>query len=326
VGEFVLRDLPGVQIGALATASPMRQKTLKSSIHCSGIGLHSGAKISMALHPAECNTGITFRRTDVTEEASEILALHSNVGDTRLCTTLTNERGVSVATVEHLLAALAGCEIDNAVVELDGPEVPIMDGSSEPFVFLIECAGIVEQESPRMAIEVLKTVTARIGDAVAMIEPSPKFSIQLGINFDNPLIGEQELGIHVTSDIFKSEICRARTFGFIEDVQALRKAGMVQGGSLDNAIVVSGDEILNDGGLRYDDEFVRHKVLDCIGDLYLAGGQLIGRFTGHRAGHQVNNLLLRNLFEDREAWSHVPMEDHFEFQAEEWNEPAVAVA
>ncbi len=326
VGEFVLRDLPGAQFGALAAANPVRQKTLKSGIHCSGIGLHSGAKISMALQPAECDTGITFRRTDVTGEASEIRALYSNVGDTRLCTTLTNEHGVSVATVEHLLAAMAGCEIDNAVVELDGPEVPIMDGSSEPFVFLIECAGVAEQAASRLAIEVLKPVTARIGDAVATIEPSPSFSIQLDIAFDNSLIGEQELGIHVNSDIFKSEICRARTFGFIEDVQALRKAGLVQGGSLDNAIVVSGDEILNDGGLRYDDEFVRHKILDCIGDLYLAGGLLKGRFTGHRAGHQVNNMLLRALFADEEAWALVPMEDRFDVPTAEWVEPAAAVA
>ncbi|MDH3700198.1 MAG: UDP-3-O-acyl-N-acetylglucosamine deacetylase [Alphaproteobacteria bacterium] len=322
----MLRDLPSAQIGARAAANPIRQKTLKSGIHCSGIGLHSGAKISMALQPADCNTGITFRRTDVAAAASDIHALYSNVCDTRLCTTLTNEHGVSVATVEHLLAAMAGCEIDNAVVELDGSEVPIMDGSSEPFVFLIECAGIVEQDAPRQAIEILKPVTARIGDAVAMIEPSPTFSIQLGIAFDNPLIGEQEFDIHVTSDNFKSDICRARTFGFIEDVQALRKAGLVQGGSLDNAIVVSGDEILNDGGLRYDDEFIRHKVLDCIGDLYLAGGLLIGQFTGHRAGHQVNNLLLRTLFADKEAWSCVPMEDRFDLPAQEWNEPAAAVA
>ena len=278
----------------------------------------------MALLPADCNMGITFRRTDMTGAASEIPALYSNVGDTRLCTTLTNEQGVSVATVEHLLAAMAGCEIDNAVIELDGSEVPIMDGSSEPFVFLIECAGIADQEAPRQAIEVLKPVEVRVGDTVATIEPAPTFSIQLGIAFDNPLIGEQQLGIHVTSDSFKSEICRARTFGFIEDVQALRKAGLVQGGSLDNAVVVSGDEILNDGGLRYDDEFIRHKVLDCIGDLYLAGGPLIGRYTGHRPGHQANNMLLRALFEDEEAWTYAAMEDRFELPAATWTEPAAA--
>lgn len=320
-------DVSGGDASELCTEGSVHQQTLKTSIHCSGIGLHSGQKAAMSLYPAAVGTGIVFRRRDLAGEAAEIRALYGNVSDTRLCTTLANAQGVSVRTVEHLLAALAGCEIDNIVIELDGPEVPIMDGSSEPFVFLIECAGIAEQDMPRRAIKILKPIAAQIGGATAQIEPSPTFSIQLGIAFDNPLIGEQELGVRITSDIFKTEICRARTFGFIEDVQALRQAGLAQGGSLDNAIVVSGDAILNDGGLRYRDEFVRHKVLDSIGDLYLAGAPLIGRFSGQRVGHQVNNLLLRTLFANADAWSYVPMTELLEQEAAaNWDEPAAAVA
>lgn len=304
-----------------------RQKTLKSSIHCSGVGLHSGEKISMSLYPADVDTGIVFRRTDIPGGSGDIAAHFSNVCDTRLCTSLANEAGVTVATVEHLMAALAGCEIDNVEVELAGPEVPIMDGSAEPFVFLIECAGMVSQEAPRNAIRITKPIVAQVGDAIARLEPAEDFSVQLGIQFDNPTIGEQEFAVNLCADVFKSEICRARTFGFLEDVEALRKAGLAQGGSLDNAVVVSGSTVLNDGGLRYQDEFVRHKVLDCIGDLYLAGGPVVGRFIGHRAGHHVNNQLLQAVFADRSAWTSAHLEAAPVPAINDWTaDPAVAVA
>jgi UDP-3-O-[3-hydroxymyristoyl] N-acetylglucosamine deacetylase len=313
--------------GAGRIARPARQKTLKSSIHCSGVGLHSGDKISMSLHPADVDTGIVFRRADVRGKNAEIAAHFENVSDTRLCTALANGDGVSVATVEHLMAAFAGCEIDNVEIEISGPEVPIMDGSAEPFVFLIECAGIEEQAAPRRGIRILKPVVARMGDAVAKIAPADDFSIKLAIDYDNPTIGEQTFDLGVDSSVFKSEISRARTFGFLEDVEALRKAGLALGGSLENAIVVSGDRILNDGGLRYRDEFVRHKVLDCIGDLYLAGSPMIGCFTGRRVGHAVNNRLLRALFADRKAWTYTAVEDTRLAPAERWiDAPAAAVA
>jgi UDP-3-O-[3-hydroxymyristoyl] N-acetylglucosamine deacetylase len=312
--------------GSGSTTSP-RQKTLKSSIHCSGIGLHSGEKISMSLHPADIDTGIVFRRADLRGQQAEIAAHFGNVSDTRLCTSLSNDAGTTIATVEHLMAALAGCEIDNAVIEVAGPEVPIMDGSSEPFVFLIECAGVEEQAASRLTIQILKPKVAHIGEAVTKLEPADVFSIELSIEYDNPVIGQQTKTVAMCADTFKSEICRARTFGFLEDVEAMRKAGLAHGGSLDNAVVVSGDKVLNDGGLRYDDEFVRHKILDSLGDLYLAGGPIIGRFSGHRAGHQINNKLLRALFADTSAWTYVTGDDVALPESSRWAEaPAVAVA
>lgn len=313
--------------GAGGTARPARQKTLKSSIHCSGVGLHSGDKISMSLHPADIGAGIVFRRSDVRGKNAEIAAHFENVSDTRMCTSLANRAGVGVATVEHLMAAFAGCEIDNIEIEISGPEVPIMDGSAEPFVFLVECAGIEEQSAPRRAIRILKPVAARSGDAVAKIAPAAGFSVKLAVDYDNPAIGEQTFDLGMNSKVFKSEISRARTFGFLEEVEALRKAGLALGGSLENAIVVSGDRILNDGGLRFRDEFVRHKVLDCIGDLYLAGGPIIGSFTGRRIGHAVNNQLLRAVFADRDAWTHTTIEDTRAAPAERWvDAPTAAVA
>ena len=284
-----------------------RQTTLKSSIRCSGIGLHTGEKIAMTLYPAEPGEGITFRRTDL--GGAEIPARFDNVVDTRLCTTIANEDGASVGTVEHLLAAFSGCEIDNVVVELDGPEVPIMDGSAEPFVFLIDCAGLASQNAPRRAIQILRPVTVSDDGREASLEPSDHFSVSLDIDFDNPRIGKQQLTVDVTSHLFKAEICRARTFGFLHEVEALRQSGLALGGSLDNAVVLSGDEILNEGGLRYTNEFVRHKVLDCIGDLYLAGGPLIGHYNGRRAGHAVHNKLLRALFADANAWTWTSLEE-----------------
>lgn len=286
-----------------------RQHTLKSTIHCSGVGLHTGQKLTMSLHAADVDSGIVFRRTDVHGGCGEIAARFDNVGDTQLCTTLVNQEGVTVGTVEHLMAALAGCEIDNAVVELNGPEVPVMDGSSEPFVFLIDCAGIVEQAAPRRAVEILRRVGVKNGSGEISLKPSSGFSINLGIDFPHPSIGRQDIILDMTSAAFKSQICRARTFGFLDEVETLRTAGFGRGGSLDNTVVVSTDGVMNENGLRYVDEFVRHKALDCIGDLYLLGGPIQGHVFGRRTGHSLNNLLLRTLAADQSTWRLVAMDE-----------------
>ncbi len=278
------------------------QRTLKNKVSCFGVGLHSGATVSMAMLPAEEDTGIIFRRTDVLGKKQEVKADYRYVSGTMLGTTIANEDGVMVATVEHLMAAFWGCGIDNVVVELDSGEVPIMDGSSEPFVFLIECAGIVEQQKMRRVIEVLKSVDVQEGNAYLSIDPAEGFSLSLEIDFNSKAISSQQCSFDSRDLSFKADICRARTFGFAHEVDKLREAGLARGGSLDNAIVVSGDQILNPGGLRYKDEFVRHKTLDCIGDFYLAGGYVKGHFRGFRPGHALNNKLLRKFFADKDAW------------------------
>ena len=278
------------------------QQTLRNQISCSGVGLHGGAKVSLTLHPAAPNTGIIFYRADVSQGEPRIAASFENVVESDLCTTVANEDGVKVSTIEHLMAALYGCGIDNALVEVDGPEIPIMDGSAAPFVFLIECAGTVEQATPREVIRVLRPVEVRAGDSRATLSPGEGFSVAFEIDYPSPVIGHQQCVMALHEGGFKSEICRARTFGFAHEVDALRARGLAQGGSLDNAVVVSGDGVLNDGGLRYGDEFVRHKVLDSIGDLYLAGARLIGQFEGIRSGHALNHQLLAEFFADRSAW------------------------
>jgi UDP-3-O-[3-hydroxymyristoyl] N-acetylglucosamine deacetylase len=277
------------------------QQTLKTAISCRGIGLHSGQRVAMGLLPAEVGTGIVFRRTDA---AVEIAANWANAIESARCTMLSDGEGTSVGTVEHLMAALAGAAIDNAIVELDGPEVPIMDGSAEPFVFLIECAGVVEQDAPRRAIEVLKSVSVVADDAMAVLSPDDGFSMSFEIDFASPLIRHQDMSVVVSPGTFKSELSRARTFGLLDDVARLQEAGLARGGSLDNVIVVSGDRVLNSGGLRYDDEFVRHKMLDAVGDLYLAGAPIIGHFRGVRSGHAHTRRLLAALFADPEAWTY----------------------
>lgn len=301
------------------------QRTLKDSIQCSGVGLHGGEHVQMTLHPAEADTGIVFRRSDVRNTPNEILARFDYVSDTRMCTTLRNAEGVSVMTVEHLMAALSGCGIDNLIVEINGPEIPVMDGSAEPFVFLIECAGVVEQDTPRAVVQILEPVIVRKGDCVATLEPAEGFSIQFGIDFDNAVIGRQEISLNLTEPSFKAEICRARTFGFLHEVESLREAGLAKGGSLDNAVVLNGDTVMNDGGLRYANEFVRHKVLDCIGDLYLAGGPIIGSFRGEKTGHALNNELLRTLFANMNAWTRVRLEPPYDYVADPWVPEAIAV-
>lgn len=300
------------------------QRTLKSSIRCTGVGLHSGEKVVMELHPAPTDSGIAFRRTDIANGDRDIPARYDHVGSTKMCTTLVNEGGVSVATVEHLMAALAGCEVDNAIVALNGPEVPIMDGSAAPFVFLIECAGTVEQDAPRRAIQVLHPVTVRDGESVARLEPAEGFSIEFGIDFESAAIGRQNLVMDLSPDAFKTDICRARTFGFLHEVEALRNAGLGQGGTLDNVVVVDGDEVMNSDGLRFDDEFVRHKVLDCIGDMYLAGGPLFGRFSGVRAGHALHHKLLQTLFAEDAAWTTISMDRRIPLPTPGWDGDAIA--
>ena len=279
------------------------QHTLKNPINCTGIGLHSGQKVRMTLHPAELGTGICFRRVDLPGPDRDIPARWDTVSNTVMCTTIANEAGASVATIEHLMAALAGCGIDNALIEINGPEVPIMDGSSAPFVFLIECAGQLEQSAPRQLVRVLKRVEVGDADRSAALLPSDGFSVHFEIDFDSSAISHKSGRFDLSNGAFKHKICRARTFGFESDVQKLWDLGLARGGSLDNAVVVGDDDrILNDGGLRYDDEFVRHKVLDSVGDLYLAGGQLLAQFRGVRSGHALNHRLLQALFADETAW------------------------
>ncbi|MCW9033960.1 MAG: UDP-3-O-acyl-N-acetylglucosamine deacetylase [Rhodospirillales bacterium] len=281
-----------------------KQKTLKSSINCVGIALHSGAKVAMTLRPAEVNTGIVFKRVDIVGGGSLIPARWDHVVDTRLNTTLGNSNGVTISTVEHLMAALSGCDIDNALIEINGPEVPIMDGSAAPFVFLIECAGILSQKADRRAIRINKAISLSYDGKTVELTPSQDFSLQFEIDFDDTVVANQKMSVGIANGVFKNDISRARTFGFMHEVEQLRAAGLAKGGSPDNAIVISGDKVLNEGGLRFDDEFVRHKILDAVGDLYLAGAPIMGHFKGICSGHAMNNELLRSLFADESAWSY----------------------
>ena len=288
-------------LGDMTTAS---QQTLKTQIGCRGIGLHSGRKAALTFLPAPPDTGIVFRRIDA---GAELRASWTNTIESPRCTTLSNGEGITVGTIEHLMAALAGAEIDNAIIELDGPEVPIMDGSAAPFLFLIECAGIVGQDAPRRAIKVLKPVSVVEDRATAGLLPDHGFSMSFEIDFDNPLIRRQEVCMVFDTTTFKSELSRARTFGLIDELAQLRAAGLGRGGSLDNVVMISGDHVLNTGGLRYADEFVRHKLVDAFGDLYLASGPIIGRFCGVRSGHTHTRRLLAALFADPEAWCHTSL-------------------
>jgi UDP-3-O-[3-hydroxymyristoyl] N-acetylglucosamine deacetylase len=281
----------------------------------------------MTLLPAPADTGIIFRRTDADGNGLEIEAHVANVVDGRMCTTLGDGNGASIATVEHLMAALSGCGIDNLYVEVDGGELPIMDGSAAPFVFLIECAGIVEQDAPRRAIEILKPVSVEDQDRRAEISPGEGFSVGFEIEFGSGAIGQQDMAVELVNGTFKGELSRARTFGFVEEVDQLRAMGLALGGSLDNAVVVSGDEVLNEDGLRYENEFVRHKILDCVGDLYLAGAPIIGHFKGHRSGHALNHSILRSLLADQSCWRYTTMPREQDDPTEEFDElPAVVSA
>jgi len=281
-----------------------RRRRLASSIGCKGIGLHSGRNISLTLHPGNPGTGIVFHRSDLNVS---IPARYDHVFETRLCTglALPGQPEARVGTIEHVMAALAASGVDDAVVELDGPEVPILDGSADPFLFLIDCAGMTEHLGTRRTIEVLKPI--RVEDengAWAELTPSDELALdaELTIDFGETAIGRQSFALRVSTDSFRAELANARTFTLAEEISRLRAAGLARGGSLDNAIVVDGTLIVNPGGLRRPDEFVRHKLLDVVGDLALAGAPIAGRFTGHRSGHAINNQLLRKLMADRAAW------------------------
>jgi len=282
------------------------QKTLKAAIHCRGVALHSGGRVGMTLHPAAPNTGIVFRRTDLA--GAELRADWRNSVEQPLCTKLEDGKDFSVATIEHLMAALAGLEIDNVLIEIDGPEVPVMDGSAAPFVFLIECAGTLEQEAPRRAIKVLKPVNVGEDGKSASLAPDDGFSMSFAIDFASGAINRQDITIALDPESFKVDISRARTFGFLHEVDQMRAAGLARGGSLENAVVIQGDRVLNREGLRYVDEFVRHKVLDALGDLYLAGAPIIGHFRGVRSGHALNRRLLEGLFADPSAWCFIDLQ------------------
>jgi UDP-3-O-[3-hydroxymyristoyl] N-acetylglucosamine deacetylase len=278
------------------------QHTLKSEISLEGTGLHSGARVALTLRPAGPGEGIKFIRTDVAGSDNVIPARWDLVVDTRLCTMIGNADGVSVGTIEHLMAALRGCAIDNAVIELNGPEVPVMDGSAAPFVELIDSAGMQAQQAPRRVIRVLREITVEEGDKFARLTPDENSVFAGRIDFAHPSIGVQTREIKLLNGNFRHDIAGARTFGFLHEVETLRRNGLARGGSLENAIVLDDGGILNPGGLRHEDEFIRHKLLDAVGDLYLAGAPIIGAYDGHKAGHALNNALLRKLFATDGAW------------------------
>ena len=287
----------------------IRQRTLKNVIRATGVGLHTGKKVFLTLRPAAVNTGIIFRRVDITP-AVEIKAKPENVGDTNLSTTLIKDN-VRISTVEHLLSALAGFGIDNAYIDLSADEVPIMDGSAGPFVFLVQSSGVEEQNELKRFLRIKKTVKVEDDDKWAMFEPFNGFKVGFGIEFDHPAFNEKncraEIDFSTTS--FVKEVSRARTFGFMRDVELLRENNLALGGSLDNAVVVDDYRVLNDDGLRYEDECVKHKILDAIGDLYLLGHSLIGSFQGYKSGHELNNRLLKKLLATENAWELVSFED-----------------
>ncbi|WP_372778711.1 UDP-3-O-acyl-N-acetylglucosamine deacetylase [Litorivivens sp.] len=287
----------------------IRQRTLRNTIRATGVGLHTGEKVYLTLKPAPVDNGIVFRRTDL-NPVVEIPARAENVGDTTLSSTLVKD-DVRVSTVEHLLSAMAGLGIDNAYVELSAAEVPIMDGSAGPFVFLIQSAGIEEQNAPKKFIRIKKEITVKEGDKVASFLPFDGFKVSFTINFDHPVFRDRKpkAELDFSSTSFVKEVSRARTFGFMHEIEYLRSKGLAQGGSVDNAIVVDEYRILNEDGLRYDDEFVKHKVLDAIGDLYLLGYSLIGEFRAYKSGHGLNNASLRALIAQEDAWEMVTFDD-----------------
>ncbi|MGZ8094829.1 MAG: UDP-3-O-acyl-N-acetylglucosamine deacetylase [Methylosarcina sp.] len=280
----------------------IKQRTLKNTIRATGVGLHTGDKVYLTLRPAEPNTGIRFRRVDLAEPVT-IQASPVNVGETVLSTTLV-AGNVKISTIEHLLSAFAGLGIDNAIIDVSAAEVPIMDGSAGPFVFLLQSAGVEEQDSPKEYIRIKRSIRVEDGDKWAEFHPFDGFKVTFTIDFEHPAFEKhvKTATMDFSSTTFVKEVSRARTFGFMKDIDMLRQNNLALGGSLDNAIVVDEDKILNEDGLRYADEFVKHKILDAIGDLYLLGHSLIGEFTGYKSGHGLNNQLLRTLLNDKDAW------------------------
>ncbi len=287
-----------------------QQRTLQNMIRATGVGLHSGEKVYLTLRPAPVDTGIVFRRVDL-DPVAEIPARADYVTETMLCTGLSHDGGKAM-TVEHLMSALAGLGVDNLYVELSAPEVPIMDGSSGPFVFLLQSAGIIEQNAPKRFIRILKTVEVRDGDKVARFEPYNGFRLGFTVEFDHPAIptSRSRAVVEFSTENYIKEVSRARTFGFMRDLEYMRERNLGLGGSMDNAIVLDEFRVLNDDGLRYTDEFVRHKILDAVGDLYLAGHPILGAYEGFKSGHALNNKLVRALLAEQSAWDEVVFERH----------------
>ncbi len=290
-------------------AQALKQRTLKNVIRATGIGLHTGQKVYLTLRPAPADTGIIFVRTDL-EEPVAIPAVAANVGDTTMATTLTSN-GVSIATIEHLMAAFAGLGIDNAFVDVSAPELPIMDGSAAPFVFLIQSAGMEEQEAAKKFLRIKKSVSHRDGDITVELKPYDGLKLEYTLLYDHPVFEshKKRSAVEFSTTSFVKEVSRARTFGFLAEYEKLRSMNLAQGGSLDNAVVVDDYRILNDEGLRLEDEFVKHKILDAIGDLYLLGHSVIGAFSGHKSGHSTNNVLLRKVLADSDAYEVVTFAD-----------------
>ena len=302
----------------------IRQRTLNNTIRATGVGLHTGEKVYLTLKPAPIDSGIVFRRTDL-DPVVEIEAKAMNVGDTTLSTSLVNG-DVRVSTVEHLLSAMAGLGIDNAIIDVTAPEVPIMDGSAGPFVFLIQSAGIIEQDAPKKFIRIKKLVEVSQDDKTASFKPFNGFKVTFTIHFDHPAFKERnkEVTVDFSSTSFVKEVSRARTFGFMHEFEYLRSQGLARGASMDNAIAVDDAQVLNEDGLRYEDEFVKHKVLDAIGDLYLLGNSLIGEFNAFKSGHALNNMLLRELLAQKDAWEVVTFEDNEQDAPISYSKPAIA--
>ncbi len=281
-----------------------KQQTISKAITANGLGLHSGVEVSMKLLPADVDHGIVFYRTDLNSN-NKIKAIWSNVSNTQLSTTISNKQGVSVSTIEHLMSALSGLHIDNIKIEIDGPEVPIMDGSSKDFVNLIESIPLIKLNKKRKVIKILQNIKVKNNDSFVELKPNKQFSIDFEIDFPSKIISKQSCQLQLVNGNYKSDIASARTFGFEKDVDMLRSNGLALGGSLDNAVVVGENKILNEDGLRFKDEFVRHKILDSIGDLYLAGSPIQGYFFGNKSGHYLNNLLLKTLFSDQNNYKYI---------------------
>ncbi|TBR44739.1 UDP-3-O-acyl-N-acetylglucosamine deacetylase [Marinomonas agarivorans] len=302
----------------------IRQRTLKNLIRATGVGLHSGEKVYLTLKPAPANTGIVFVRTDL-EPAIEINATAQAVGSTNFATVLFKDE-TSVSTVEHLLSAMAGLGVDNAYVEVSASELPLMDGSASPFVFLIQSAGLEEQDAYKKFIRIKKPVTVEDGDKSASLKPHDGFKLSFSIDFDHPAIGEdvQSTSVEFSTTAFIKEICRARTFGFMKDIEFFKTNNLARGANMENAVVLDEYRVLNEEGLRYRDELVRHKVLDAIGDLYLLGHSLIGEYTAHKSGHALNNKLLHELLQQEDAWEYVVFNDAEQEMPISYVEPVAA--
>ena len=288
----------------------IKQRTIKDAVSAVGVGLHKGEKVQITLRPAPANTGIIFRRVDL-EPVVNIKATPDAVGETTMCTCLVNEQGVQISTVEHLLSAFAGLGIDNVIVDVDSPEIPIMDGSSLPFVYLIQSVGIETSNVAKRFIRIKKSIRVEEGDKWAELLPHKGFKVNFAIDFEHPVIANtcQQMSMDLSSCSFIKEISRARTFGFVRDIEFLRSHNLALGGSLENAIVLDDYGMLNKDELRYDDEFVKHKILDAIGDLYMCGHSILGELNAYKSGHGVNNLLLREVFKRTDAWEWVTYEN-----------------